>query len=386
MTTAPASGASRANAEPHRRNDPPRAPGAVAIALTIALAAAVTPATAASEAGEPPRLSPREVELTGAFDAAPGREVYRAIGEQAGLAITFDPELRDRTVSIDLDGMAPLDALDRLATITGHFLVPVDARSLMVVHDTPQNRRRYEAMGIRSFVLRHAEPGAITTALRSLVDARRITATGDPDRITVRDTYPRLDAAARLVEMLDREPWEIRLRAELLSTDPALLQEIAEAGAEIAIERAAVLRSAGTPLAVGVVGLVGSRQAEWKVFHEGAASGGDEPPREGDRMVTMTARGHLVPGEDHLGIELDLSLAIPREDRLSSFRQTSSFRIAPGTLLALPILLRNQVSEEAGTALVLLLTPTAISRGELGPVPYETIFLGSEANPTIADP
>ncbi|HUO86170.1 MAG TPA: hypothetical protein VM617_02165, partial [Thermoanaerobaculia bacterium] len=107
---------------------------------------------------------------------------------------------------------------------------------------------------------------------------------------------------------------------------------------------------------------------------------------EGDRMITMTARGHLLPGEDRLGLDLDLSLATPGDGRMSSFRQTSSFRIAPGTVLALPILLRSQVSEDAGTALVLLLTPTAISRGELRPGPYETFLVGSEGNLTIADP
>ncbi|HEX6203629.1 MAG TPA: hypothetical protein VF100_11545 [Thermoanaerobaculia bacterium] len=343
-----------------------------AAARTLALAAGLgllAAAGARAQPDQPPRLDPPEVTLEGRFESAPSRQVYAAIAEQTGLAINVDPHAHDLTVSIDLDGLAPLAALRRVAELAGHFVVPVDARTALVVQDTPQNRKQHEHLGVRTFVLRHAEPQQVMTALRTLIDGRRLVPTDTPARVTIRDTYAKLAVAARIVEILDREPWQIRLRVELLPADAALVGEIAAAGAEVSVERASALRHrAGTPHAAGVISLVGTREAQWKAFHG-----------EDDRLLSLTARGLLDPEDDDLQLDIDLTVLIPGNPRLDTVRQTSSFRLARDRALALPVLLRGARDGTSGEAALLLLAPTVVTRGELDPRAFETFWIGSEA-------
>ena len=351
---------------------------ATAASLVAALAFAAV-AAAPADAAEPPRLEPPDVRLAGRFEAVPSREVYAAIGEQAELVISLDPELRDETVTIHLDGLSPLEALDDLAKLAGHFVVPLGPRAAKIVQDTPQNRRLHESLGIRSFVLRHAETAEVMTALRTLIDVRRLVPTATPPRVTVRDTYPKLAVAARIVELLDREPWEIRLQVELLPADPPLLAELAEAGAEVSAERAVALRRrAGRAYAAGLVGLIGTREAQWKTFHSGDGAAAEAAADESSRLVSLTVRGWLAPDDERLGLELDLTVLAPGKPRLDSLRQTSTFRLGPGSSLALPILLPGGGADE--DAALLLITPTVVSRGELSPQPFETFLVGTESN------
>ena len=345
-------------------------------ALGIALVVGIVPAgRGGAQSEEPPRLEPASVELSGRFDAAPSRRVYAAIAEQADLAINFDRHAGDPAVSIDLGGLAPLAALDRVAQLAGHFHAPVDRRTVIVADDTPQNRKVYEPVGIRSFTLRHVETKEAMTALRTLMDVRRIVAIEEPAGVTIRDTYPKLAVAARTIAMLDRKPWEIRLRVELLPAPVALLREIEEAGGEISGERAQALRRApGSPLAGGVVGLVGTRQARWKI------------DAAGERFVSLTARGRLTPDDDRVGLDLELVASSRGGSGSQDMHLVSSFRIEPGHTLAIALPHSGASPDSPAEAAVLLLTPEVVARGDLGGEPYETFHVGTEGNIAVADP
>lgn len=345
-------------------------------ALGIALVVGIVPAErGGAQSEEPPRLEPAAVELSGRFEAASSRRVYGAIADQADLAIGFDPRAGDPTISIDLGGLTPLAALDRVALLAGHFYAPVDQRTVIVANDTPQNRKVYEPVGIRSFTLRHVDTKEVMVALRTLMDVRRIVPSEEPAGVTIRDTYPKLAVAARTIAMLDRQPWEIRLRVELLPAPVALLREIEEAGGEISDERAQALRrEPGSPLAGGVVGLVGTRQARWKV------------DAAGERSVSLTARGRLTPDDDRVGLDLELVASSPGGSGSKDMHLVSSFRIEPGHTLAIALPPSGARPDAPAEAAVLLLTPDVVARGDLGGEPYETFHVGTEGNIAVADP
>lgn len=345
-------------------------------ALGLAMAVGMVPAHwGGAQSEQPPRLEPAAVELTGSFDATPSRQVYAAIADQAGLEVRFDSNTRNPSVSIDLSGLSPQAALDRVALVARHFHVPVDARTVFVADDTPQNRKLYEPTGIRSYALRHAEPKEVMTALRTLIDVRRLMPTDEPARVTVRDTYPKLAAATRIVAMLDREPWDIRLRVELLPAEAGVLREIEEAGGEVSAERAQALRRApGAPLAAGLLGLVGARKAEWKVRVAG------------DRFLSLGARARLTPDDDRVQLDLDLSTASAGGPPSSGLELVSSYRIAPGRSLVIPIPPAMGRPDAPRQPALLLLTPEVLARGELDAEPYETFLVGTESNVTVGDP
>ena len=359
------------------------APG-LALVLGLVCAAPALPEDLSDERA--PGLDLPALELTGSFVETPAREIYRAIADQADLSVTFDPELKDRPISVDLDGRDAEEALHHLALLSGHYLVPVDPRSLLVTQDTPQNRRTFEPVGIRHFPLRYADPSDVMTALRSLVEVRKISASRDPAQVTILDSYPRLDAAARIVEMLDRQPWEIRLELELLPVTPESIDGIAATGAEISRERSEQLRSEAPSLAVGVVGLVGDEPAEWKVFGDGRdAEHPTDSTEDRGRLVSLDVRGRLASEDPDVTLEMDLSVLSPAGNRTDSLRQSSTFRVAEGSVLALPILLRNDDRDARPEASVLLVKPRVVNRGEQAKSPFETIHVGTEANASFGN-
>jgi hypothetical protein len=135
---------------------------AALLTLTVALAGAGR----AAAAGEPPTLKPAAGTRDFVFaEPTPAREVYRAIGDAFGLNVIFDPHLAKSTLSLEIPGADALTALDRVASAAGHFYKPLDARTIMVAADTPQNRRTYEDLVVRSFDLTDADPRTVVTLL-----------------------------------------------------------------------------------------------------------------------------------------------------------------------------------------------------------------------------
>ena len=358
----------------------PALPWWITSVLVAAIAWAEEPPTGSAS---PPRLAPADVVLSDSFERASSEAVYQAIAQQSGLKVTFDAHLRHQPVSIDLVGREPLEALHHLALLAGHFVVPIDERSLLVAQDTPQNRRNFEPLGLRTFALRHADVKDVMTQLRTHLDVRKISASSDEALVTVRDTYPKLALAEELVERMDREPWEVRVELEMLAMEGARLQRIAAAGAEVAAEAAAALRreATGGPLAMGTVGLVGRRAAVWK--WTGAGVGVEDG---GEQLVSLSLSGRLDPQQDTVTLDLELAAVLPAAARGSGLRQSSSFRVAAGSALALPVLHAGGGNGGPAMGALLLLTPRIVRPGELGSAEDETIYFGTESGLRMEEP
>jgi type II secretory pathway component GspD/PulD (secretin) len=72
------------------------------------------------------------------------RKILDALGEAAGVAIVYDADFRDRTMSIGFDAEPFEAALDQLVLVNHLFYRPVGAHSIVIAPDTPQIRRRYD--------------------------------------------------------------------------------------------------------------------------------------------------------------------------------------------------------------------------------------------------
>ena len=127
---------------------------------------------------QPPVLDPRSDEPIDLDFPEPVSvmDIYRALGKAFGINVLFDPRLRDQEIAIELKQVTAQDALEILMRASGHFYKVVDAHSIIIAADTPQNRRAYEDLMIQTFFLSNSEVRDVMTMLRSLVDARKIAA------------------------------------------------------------------------------------------------------------------------------------------------------------------------------------------------------------------
>lgn len=167
---------------------------------------------------KPPVLDPGSKEqITLSFPKQkPIKEIYQAIAKAYGFNVLFDPKLKDDKLSIELAQVTAERALEIVMQAAGHFYKVLDPHSIIVVEDTPQNRREYEDLVIKTFFLSNADVKEVDKLLRSLIEARRLATNEQLNAITLRDTADKVAIAEKLIATNDKARAEVVVDVELL--------------------------------------------------------------------------------------------------------------------------------------------------------------------------
>ncbi len=177
---------------------------------------------------QPPVLSPRSHEpISLEFPKAVSVfDIYKALGTAFGINILFDPKLRDQQIAIELRDVVAQDALEILMRTANHFYKVLDEQSIIVVEDSPQNRRNYEDLVIQTFFLSNAEVKDVMTMLRSLVGAKNVASNDQLNAIVLRDTADKVKVAERIIHTNDKARGEVVIDVELLQINGTKLREL----------------------------------------------------------------------------------------------------------------------------------------------------------------
>jgi len=177
---------------------------------------------------KPPVLDPKSKEpITLNFPKPkPVKEVYRAMGKAYGFNVIFDPKLRDDKLAIELNDVTAERALELVMQNAGHFYKVLDQNTIVVAEDTPQNRRDYEDLVIKTFFLSNADVKEVDKLLRSLIEARRLATNEQLNAITLRDTADKVAIAEKLISVTDKAKAEVLVDVELLEVDTTKLSEL----------------------------------------------------------------------------------------------------------------------------------------------------------------
>jgi general secretion pathway protein D len=103
------------------------------------------------------------------------KKVFETLAKFADLNVvfTYDFQQQQRPISLDLTNVKIEDALKAAAYESHAFWTPISYNTILVVPDTPTNRREYEQDVVRVFHLSNPLPAAdrtqITTALRQVL-------------------------------------------------------------------------------------------------------------------------------------------------------------------------------------------------------------------------
>ncbi len=182
----------------------------------------------ASEKGQPPVLNPRSNEPIDLDfpEAVSIMDIYRALGRAFGINVLFDPNLKDQEISVSLKQVKAQDALEFLIRAANHFYKVLDPHTIIVVADTPQNRRNYEDLVIKTFFLSNAEVKDVVTMLRSLIDAKKIATNEQLNAIILRDTADKVKVAEKIINANDKAKAEVVVDVELLQINTSKLKDL----------------------------------------------------------------------------------------------------------------------------------------------------------------
>jgi len=167
---------------------------------------------------KPPILDPTSDEpITLKFPKPkPVQEIYKALGKAYGFNVLFDPKLKNDKISVELNDVDAERALEIVLQAAGHFYKVLDPHSIIIAEDTPQNRREYEDLVIKTFFLSNAEVKDVDKLLRALIEARRLSTNEQLNSITLRDTADKVAIAEKLIEVNDKAKAEVVIDVELM--------------------------------------------------------------------------------------------------------------------------------------------------------------------------
>lgn len=167
----------------------------------------------AAEAAGPVELQPVSSTPINVRMSSNADQVYRVIGKIAGINVLFDPDYRPQHISIELNDVAPREALTMLAMETKTFWQPVSPNTILVAADTSAKRKELEGNVMKTFYLRNvsstSELQEAASTLRGILDLNRIQLIPTQNAMVLRGTSDQLVLAEKLLSDIDKPKGEV---------------------------------------------------------------------------------------------------------------------------------------------------------------------------------
>ena len=205
--------------------DPASAAARQQIASTLALLEAQQAPPAADRQGAidadsrleealgPPDLMPLSQDLINLRMTNDAKVVFETIGKLAGINVLFDPDYVANRITVELTNVVLEEALDQTALLTKTFWKVLTRNTILIVPDTTVKRREQEQQVIKTFYLSNIitpqELTEVVTAIRTLLETRRIQQINSMNAIIIRDTPDKVALAEKIIRDVDKAKPEI---------------------------------------------------------------------------------------------------------------------------------------------------------------------------------
>jgi general secretion pathway protein D len=147
-------------------------------------------------------------------------QVYRTIGQLAGVNVLFDPDYTAKVINVDLNGVTLEEALEITALESKTFWRPVTPNTIFVAQDNPAKRKELEQSVLKTFYLTNlsqpTELQDVVNAIRAVLDVQRVQQLLSQNALVVRGTPDQIALAQKLVEDLDKARPEVLIDIDVM--------------------------------------------------------------------------------------------------------------------------------------------------------------------------
>jgi general secretion pathway protein D len=145
------------------------------------------------------------------------RTVFEVLSRATGLNFLFDKELNTEQTTSVVVRDEKVEAVIRQILVSNQLDDKVLSESTALIYAaTPQKRREYQELAVRSFYVSNAEVRETANMLRSILDARHIFVDEKLNLLVIKDTPENIRMAARLIAAQDLAQPEVMLQVEVL--------------------------------------------------------------------------------------------------------------------------------------------------------------------------
>ncbi len=180
----------------------------------------------ARAASPEPILNPASREpLVVRFNNASLKDVLSAISGMTGINITYDREVQDRAITVQLDGVTLEQALNQIMTMNQLSYKVVSERSIFVFQDNAQKHAQYDEQVVRTFYISHADPTEMSQLLSTIIRLPgiavqpAIAVNRTTNTVTVRGTSSVVQILERIIAQNDKPRAEVVIDVEILEVD-----------------------------------------------------------------------------------------------------------------------------------------------------------------------
>jgi len=152
------------------------------------------------------------------------KNIYKAIGLQAGLNVLFDPDYQSRRIPVDLINVSLSDALRIVGISAGTFYKVITPDTIFVAQNNRQKHTDLDSLAVQTFYLTNpsqaSDANEIYTALRNMLppDVKSYLVASQ-NAIIIHGTTDDLTLAAKLLNDLDRTKPEVVVDVAILEVN-----------------------------------------------------------------------------------------------------------------------------------------------------------------------
>lgn len=179
----------------------------------------------ARAAAAQPMLNPATDVVNLRFTNTNIRDILETIAGTTGINMTYDRDISERNVSIQLDGVTVEEALNQLMLVGQLSYKVLSERSVLVFPDTPQKHTQYDDQVIQTFYVSHADATELVQIISALIRLPglaiqpAIQANKTTNTIVVRGTRSMVEIIERVISQNDKPRAEIVFDIEILEVD-----------------------------------------------------------------------------------------------------------------------------------------------------------------------
>ena len=167
----------------------------------------------AEEASGPVELKPFSNTLINLRLTENAGMVYKTIGKLAGVNVFFDQDYKPQKITVELNDVTLLEALNIVAMQTKTFWHPVSSNTILVAADTASKRKEMENTVMKTFYMRNVSTSAdlqeAATTLKGILDVKTVQLIPKQNAIIVRGTTDQMVLAQKLLTDIDKPEPEV---------------------------------------------------------------------------------------------------------------------------------------------------------------------------------
>jgi general secretion pathway protein D len=153
-------------------------------------------------------------------------QLLTQVASAYGITAELDESVQSRHVHFDLDDTDFYTAMKAAGDVTATFWSPLAEKQIFVAKETPENRRLFERMAMRTFVVSSAttpqELQEVTNILRMIFEVRFVQQENQSSTLVVRAPVSTLDAATEFFENFGKSRPQVMLDIQVYEIDHQL--------------------------------------------------------------------------------------------------------------------------------------------------------------------